>query len=151
MKTNYITTTLSVIVLLVVTIISGCSKDDGESSSLLDEQLVLLENGGKSWILTGGSVIKDDFDVSDQFAGLKLTITGFDYMTVNSLSGVWASQGTWTFKDNQLTALERNDGVILRIDNISASQLVLSFTDPNGTGGRYSSIPGGYIFTLMSE
>lgn len=151
MKTNYITTALSVIILLSMSIISGCSKDDGGNPSPLDEQLMLLENQSKSWVLTGGSVIKDDFDVSDQFTGFKLTITGFNYMTENSLSGVWASQGTWTFKDNQVTTLERNDGILVTINNISSSQLVLSFTDPNGSGGRYSSIPGDYAFTLVSE
>lgn len=151
MKTNYITTVLSVIILLSMSIISGCSKDDGGSPSPIDVQLMLLENQSKSWVLAGGTVIKDDFDVSDQFTGFKLTITGFNYTSENSLSGVWADQGTWSFKDNQITAMERNDDIIVTINNISSSQLVLSFTDPNGTGGRYSSIPGDYVFTLVSE
>lgn len=151
MKTKYITTALSIIVLSAITIISGCSSDDGGDPSPLDMQLALLENESKSWVLAGGSVVKDGFDVSDQFAGFKLTITGFNYTSENSLSGVWASSGTWIFKDDQITTLKRNDEVIVTINNISSTQIALSFRDPNGTGGRYSSIPGDYVFTLISE
>jgi len=151
MKISYITNNLPIIILLSIILISGCSKDDGGDPSPLDEQLALLENESQSWVSAGGSIVKDGFDVSDQFAGFKLTITAFDYTTENSLSGVWADQGSWTFKDDQITTLERNDGVIITIQSISSSQLVLSFTDPNGTGGRYSSIPGDYVFTLVSE
>ena len=149
MKTKYINIALSVIVLITVLFSSGCSSDDGEPSPL-DAQLALLENGGKSWVSAGGSIIKDDFDVSSQFTGFKLTITGFGYTTENSLSGVWSNSGTWSYQNDQLTVLERNDGVVLNI-TISATDLVIIFTDPNGTGGRYSSIPGDYVFTLKSE
>jgi hypothetical protein len=151
MKTKYITTVLSIIVLSAITIISGCSSDNGEDPTPLDEQLALLENESKSWVSAGGSIIKDGFNVSDQFSGFKLTITGFNYTSENSLSGVWASSGTWDFQDGSLITLDRNDVVVVTIGNISSTQLVLSFTDSNGTGGRYSSISGDYVFTLKSE
>jgi hypothetical protein len=151
MKTKYINIALSAIVIVTILLSSGCSSDEGGDPSPLDVQLALLENENKSWISAGGSITKDGFDVSDQFAGFKLTITGFNYKTENSLSGVWAIQGSWSFKNDQITAMERNDGVVVTIDNISSTQLVLSFTDPNGTGGRYSSISGDYVLTLVSE
>jgi hypothetical protein len=152
MKTKYTTTALLIVFLLAMSILSGCSKDDGGSPSPMDKQQTLLENGSKSWVLVGGSVLKGDIDVSNEFAGFKLTVTGFNYVTENSPSGgVWASQGTWTFKDNQVTAIERNDGVLMTIDNISSTDLVLRFTDPDDVGGRYSSIIGDYVFTLKSE
>jgi hypothetical protein len=152
MKTKYITTALSIIFLSAILITSGCSSDDGGSNPTpLEAQLALLENNGGSWISTGGSVTKEGYDVSGEFSGFKLTVDGFNYTTENSLSGVWASSEPWSFKNDRVTTIERNDGVIINITSINNIGLVLTFTDPSGTGGRYSSIPGDYVFSLKSE
>jgi hypothetical protein len=149
---KYVNSLLVLIVLSGVLCFTACSSEDvGDDPTPIDQQLILLENGSKSWVLAGGSVIKDDFDVTDQFNGFELTVQGFNFTTVNSLSGVWADQGSWTFVDDQITKMERNDGVVVNIQQVSSSQLTLRFSDPNGTGGRYSSIPGDYVFTLLSE
>ncbi len=134
------------------TFLNGCkSSDDPVAVDPFVQQTTLLENNSKPWILSGGSITKDGYDVSSQFNGFELTITGSQYRTVNSLKDVWETQGSWSYHNNNVNVLERNDGVLLTIKLIN-NELTVSFTDPKGSsGGKLEGISGDYTFNLVSE
>ncbi|HNP17479.1 MAG TPA: hypothetical protein PKL31_03505 [Fulvivirga sp.] len=136
----------------VFILLNGCkSSDDPVAIDPFAQQTTLLENNGKPWISSGGSIIKDGYDVSSQFNGFKLSISGNQYSTVNSLKDVWGTQGSWSYHDNNINVLERNDGVLLTIKLIN-NELTITFTDPKGSsGGSLEGISGDYIFELVSE
>lgn len=144
---------LSATVLIAVLAISGCKSDDADSEpDPLAQQLVALINEGSSWVIgSSGMVIKDGFDVSDQFNGFALTISDGTYNTQNSLPHVWNTQGTWEFVDSDPNRVLRNDGVELAV-RFNASNLTLIFTAPDSdTGGRTEGVAGEYQFVLVSE
>ena len=132
--------------------LNGCkSSDDPVAADPLAQQTTLLENSNRPWVLSEGSIIKDGHDVSSQFEGFQLSISGNNYSTVNSLKDVWAAQGSWSFYDNNINVLGRNDGVLLTIKLIN-NELTISFTDPKGSsGGSMEGISGDYTFNLLSE
>lgn len=129
---------------------TGCKDDPASPMSDLEQQLDLLMNGGKSWVVGSSGVVKDGFDVTDQFAGFKLTVGNKSYSTTNGLSHVWNSTGAWDFKDgnkNQILI----DGSTEASVSVSAGKLTLTFTAQGSSGGRTKSIEGEYQFNLVSE
>lgn len=141
------------IALICLVLIIGCKKDDVEPTpDPAQEQLINLMNGGVSWVVSDqGAVYKDNYDVTNQFAGFKLTIGEFNYSTENSTSNAWPTSGSWQFVDNDLNRIERNDGVLIMVV-LSGNNLTLTFNvEEANTGGRYFDVPGEYSFHLVSE
>ncbi len=144
---------LSATVLIAVLAISGCKNDDADSEpDLLAQQLKALINEGSSWIIgSSGMVIKDGFDVSDQFNGFVLTISDGTYTTQNSLPHVWNTQGTWSFIDNNPNRILRDDDVEISVQ-FNANTLTLTFFSPDSNnGGKVESVEGEFQFVLNSQ
>lgn len=141
----------SVIVLGTFTTFISCKDDDsGSTPTELELQLTALQNGGSDWVLGNNGVLKDGFDVTDQFAGFKLNIGAFTFTTENSLSGAWPESGTWEFQNGNPNQILRDDGVIMTIA-LSEEDLTVSFQGMGTAGGRTTSVDGEYVFHLMSE
>lgn len=145
--------TFTITLLIALLTLTGC-KDEGVDPEVaaLNEQLVVLMNGGKSWVIgTAGSVAKDNVDVSSQFAGFKLTVGNKTYTTQNSLSHVWRTSGTWGFQGNNPDLILKDGSVEVSVSHLN-SNLTLTFTAPgNSVGGRVNSVSGEYVFHLVSE
>ncbi len=140
------------LVLIALTAFSfGCETKtvDPTDPTALELQLEALMNNNTSWGLNGGSVVKDGFDVTNQFDGFALHIGDFTYTTQNSLNTAWPSSGNWEFENDNPNKILRSDGVEI-IVNITASKLILSYTVSN-IGGKTSGINGNYEFTLTSN
>jgi hypothetical protein len=140
-------TTIIAVVLLFLSI-SACKNNDPVAPDIFDRQVTLLENNGKPWVSAGGSVVKDGFDVSDQFEGFQLTFSGNNFTTTNSLPNVWPSESAWAFHNDDIDVIERADGVLMTI-TLSANTLEVKFTDPQGSSGRFRGVPGDYVFVLQ--
>lgn len=146
---NYILYTVLAFALLSL---AGC-KDDSDDPKVdaLNKQLAALQNEGSSWVIgTTGSIMKDDFDVSSQFADFKLTIGNKTYTTQNSLASAWKTSGTWDFQGDNPNRVVRDDGTEISV-SISNNTLVLTFTAPGNSNLRSGSIAGTYEFRLVSE
>lgn len=142
---------LSILLLGLFITFSSCKDDDSDSTpSELDLQLTALQNGGSNWVLGSGGVLKDGFDVSDQFTGFRLNIGAFTFTTQNSLSGAWPASGTWEFQNDNPNQVLRSDGVLMTVD-LSGSNLTLTFNGTGSSGGRTESVDGEYQFRLVSE
>jgi hypothetical protein len=145
--------TVTIILLIASMSFTGCKEEGVDPNvAILNEQLVVLMNGSSSWVLgTAGSVMKDNVDVSNQFAGFKLTIGNKTYTTQNSLSHVWKTSGTWDFQGNNPDLIRRDGSTEVAVSHENNS-LTLTFTAAgNPEGGRVNSVSGKYVFKLVSE
>lgn len=149
-----ITYTFTAVLLLASLTFCGCKDEEGvdPNAAVLNEQLSILMNSGKPWVLgTAGSVKKDNVDVGSQFAGFKLTIGNKTYNTQNSLSHVFKASGTWGFQGNDANVILKDGSTEVSVSNLNGI-LTLRF-NAAGTpqGGRASSVSGEYVFNLVSE
>jgi len=139
------------IIISTALITQGCKPKSVEpkEKTALELQLEALMNNGTSWGLNGGTVMKDDYDVTSQFAGFTLTIGEFTYTTQNALATTWPSTGTWQFVNDNPSKVVRDDGIEIDVTP-SNGQLKLSFSVTN-LGGKITGINGIYEFFLTSN
>ncbi len=157
-KINYSQLLLSAVFIVTVAVLSisltGCPGDTGSDpdpdTDLLEEQKNALKNNGTSWVLASGGVVKDGYEVTDQFTEFKLTIGEFTYNTENSIASAWPASGNWEFNNDQGTSVLRDDGVAIGV-GLSGTNLTLNFSVTITSGGRIDGLSGDYIFNLMSE
>lgn len=152
---KYLYTIFFCMALISLSILTGCpgpepTPDPDPGPDPKDEQLLALKNNGNSWVISGGGVVKDGYDVTDQFTGFKLDIGEYTYNTQNSLSTAWPSSGNWEFNNGNINSIKRSDGVIISV-SFSGSNLSLTFTASGSSGGRIEGLAGDYIFNLVSE
>ncbi len=142
---------LTIMLFVAIAGLSSCKKDDDPTVSDTDQQLITLMNNGTNWTLSSNGVTKDGFDVTDQFDGFILTIGNKTYSTVNGLSPVWESSGTWDFSNNNPNQIVRDGDTEITV-NISTSGLTLTFSaDAVPNGGRVEAVSGEYQFHFISE
>ena len=149
MKTSYITYLLFIALAIVTFNCKTKTADPDPEPTALELQLESLMNNNTSWGLTGGSVLKDGYDVTSQFSGFTLNIGEFTYTTENGLLTAWPSTGTWQFVNDNPNKVIRGDGVEIDVA-IANNQLTLTFS-VTGIGGRVKGINGTYTFTLTSN
>lgn len=122
---------------------SSCGGDDGPSP---EEQR--LRELTASWAVA--SVTNDGNDVTSQFSGFILTVSGSQtYSTING-GNPWPAQGTFTLVDNNLDAFLRDDNVQVNIVSIDQTNLALTFqiTTVRGTAQGVNGITGSFTFNL---
>lgn len=122
---------------------SGCGGDDGPTP----EQLRLNELTA-SWTLS--SVINDGTDVSSQFGGFVLVVSGNQTYSTTNGGNAWPAQGTFQLLNDNLDAFLRDDNVQVNINAISEITLVLSFqiTSVGGAANGVAGITGSFTFNL---
>ena len=81
------------------------------------------------------------------FQGLKVTFTATGFTAVNG-EPVWPASGTWAYTDANAQSFKRDDGVVVTIQNISATTLQVSIPWTQTTTGRVSSVSGTHVFTF---
>lgn len=132
---------------LGIMVLTSCP---GPGPTEIEEQLKALRNNGSPWVLASGGVVKDGYDVSDQFTGFKLTIGEYTYSAQNSLASAWPALGTWEFNNDQINSILRDDVVVIGVA-LDGSSLILTYTVSIIPGGRIAGVSGDYIFNLVSE
>lgn len=141
----------TLLLLISFTTLISCKDDDsGAEPTALDLQLTALQNGGSNWVPSSSGILKDGFDVSDQFQNFTLNFGSFTFSTNNSLSGAWPASGTWEFVNDNPNQLMRSDGVQMTA-TVSSNVLTLTFMGLGSEGGRMESVDGEYQFRLVSE
>lgn len=108
-------------------------------------------------------VTLDGNDIGREFINFSLTVKNdFTYSTSGGSSTftVWPSSGTWSFAKNadqtsDITRIVRSDGIEIKIESITSTDIVLSFQYTGGAidmdptqSGKFMSITGQYIFSL---
>ena len=142
------------LLILFVTALVTTSCSSGGSDAQPDEfaqQAALLINNGNPWVASPeSSVIKDGFDVSDQFNGFNLKFSNGTFTTENALPSAWPSQGNWELDPNNKNIILRSDGVVMQ-SQVSGNSLILTYTSNKSSSGRMNSVIGDYQFILISQ
>lgn len=138
-----------------LTTINSCksSGDDPQPPELSEQEKVIsiLTAGTATWTPPSSSgVTLAGIDVTEEFfAGFTIRFTDNQLFTT-STTPVWLRQDTWQFKPGSSTVIIRGqDNKEITIESISDTQLKLTLEWNETTfGGRTSSLPGRYTFTL---
>ena len=142
-----ITYLLGIISLIAVLSLSGCNKEE-PTPSPLQERITFLKKNNTPWNLgTNGRVMKNGFDVSDQFENFQLNFGEFTYTSQGGVSTAWPASGTWEFENGNPNLIRRNDDTLITVSIVS-NQLTLSFSVTGLSGGKIDNVDGGYVFTL---
>ena len=143
MKSNSII--FSVTLTLFIFVISGCKPGAEPTATAAMLQKIMA----KTWVIKTETV--DGTDETSLFSGMTLNFTATSYTTTNG-GVMWPSNGTWQFTDETATAIKRNDGLMISIDEATETSLSLSFTWATttfGQGGRVESVAGKHVFTFQ--
>jgi hypothetical protein len=78
---------------------------------------------------------------------LKFTATGF---TSTSGGVIWPASGTWTFTSADATAIKRDDGLEVTLQEVTDTSLKLALTWSKTTigPGRVESVNGKHVFSF---
>ena len=136
-------------------IFTNCGSDDDDGGevtlSAAEANALLLD---KDWSLssaTNAGTPRDEwtgftlkFDLDTDLAGGSYTASGIPSEEGSNL--VWSTSGTFT-ANNDLTALTRNDGIVMTLV-ISETALNVSFTVPESSG-RVDGFTGAWVFKMV--
>ncbi len=95
------------------------------------------------------SLAVDGTDQSALVKNLAITFTTAGFTTVNG-GAIWPASGTWSFIDETAKSFKRDDGIVVTVEDITATSLKLSLTWSKTTfaGGRVGSVSGKNVFTF---
>lgn len=137
-------------------IFTNCGSDDDDDGgevtlSAAEANALLLD---KDWSLssaTNAGTPRDEwtgftlkFDLDTDLAGGSYTASGIPSDEGANLA--WSTSGTFT-ANNDLTALTRNDGIVMTLV-ISETALNVSFTVPESSG-RVDGFTGAWVFKMV--
>jgi hypothetical protein len=137
------TVTLLAIVTLAVSF-TACGGDEDAKPASDDVKALLTAS---TWKMNAVTV--DGTDQTDLYEDLAINFGNTTFSAVNG-AGVWPNSGTWSFTSDAGTAIQRGDGLIVTIREISETILRLELSWTKGTigPGRSQSIAGNHIFTF---
>ncbi|MCB0488180.1 MAG: hypothetical protein R2820_14005 [Cyclobacteriaceae bacterium] len=131
---------LLILSLALPLLFASCKKDDPDP---LEQRINELT---ASWKL--GTVTNDSQDVTSQYSGFTLVVTGNNYTTTNG-GNPWPVSGTYEVRADNLNTIIRSDGTTITIDEITSSTLVLSFNYAGLSSGRVKGVTGSFTFSLV--
>jgi hypothetical protein len=146
-KSNRISFAFLFIVFSAALILSGCgSKSDPAPAQTAQEKVTATLTGG-TWKIN--SVTVDGADKTSMYTNMNLTFTSTQYAALNG-GAVWPSSGTWTFTSTDATAIQRNDGLVVTLQEATSTSLKLGLTWTKSTlgPGRVGSIAGQHVFSF---
>ncbi|MCA4899802.1 MAG: hypothetical protein ACK514_12835 [Bacteroidota bacterium] len=137
---------LSVLALIFIGFFSSCgSGSDAPTISKQDQVKAILT--ASPWKVNTVSVDGVDKTITYKDLGLTFTNTGF-----TSVSGgaIWPASGTWSFTSADATAIKRDDGLEVSIQEATATSLKLGLTWTKTTigQGRTNSVSGAHVFSF---
>ncbi|MCH6200757.1 hypothetical protein MMU07_14320 [Aquiflexum sp. LQ15W] len=131
--------------MLVLTLaLSGCG-DEVETPQPSAQDIAREKLTSATWKLT--KVTVDGVDQTNVYKDLTLTFSNTAYSSTNG-KVIWPSSGSWTFDNDQATAIKRNDGLEISIQNLTNSSLRMGLdweSTSIGTG-RVLAVGGKHVF-----
>ena len=153
MKTNYIKIIATVVLYMTVfgtsIQLSSCGGASGDPTpatpSKQDEVKAKLTFA--TWKMQ--SVTVDGTDKTSVYKDLSLKFTASGFTSTNG-GVIWPVTGTWSFADADATAIKRDDGLEVKLQDITDTSLKLALTWSKTTlgPGRVGSISGQHVFSF---
>lgn len=139
---THVSVALSIATLFILVSIPGCSSYEPVIKVQVNKLLTT-----SPWNMT--SVEVGGVDQTVVFTGLIITFSEETFSSSNG-GAVWPATGTWVFTDEQATAFERDDGLIVTIQEITETSLTLALTWNETTvgSGRTKGVSGNNVFTF---
>lgn len=136
----------SVLALLSIGFFSNCgSGTDAPTLSKQDQVKAILT--ASPWKVNTVSV--DGVDKTITYKDLGLTFTNTEFTSVSG-GAVWPASGTWLFTSANATAIKRDDGLEVTIQEATTTSLKLGLTWSKTTlaPGRSQSVGGAHVFSF---
>ena len=129
--------------------LSGCSNGGGDPTptpvSKQDEIKAKLT--APTWKVK--SVTVDGTDKTSVYKDLSLKFSTSGFTSTNG-GAVWPASGTWLFTTDDATAVKRDDGVEVKLQEVTDTSLKLALTWSKTTlgPGRIESVSGQHVFSF---
>jgi hypothetical protein len=136
----------SIIAVVAIALLANCGNNsDAPLPSKQEEVKAVLT--ASPWKVNTVSV--DGVDKTVTYKDLGITFTGTSFTSVNG-AAIWPASGTWTFTSATATAFTRDDGLVVTIQEATATSLKLGLTWNKNTlkTGRTESISGAHVFSF---
>ena len=149
MKTNY-TKRVAVAFLLIATVatlihLSGCKGGAADPTPISKQDEVKAKLTSSTWKMQ--SVTVDGVDKTTLYKDLALKFTATGFTSTNGRA-IWPATGTWTFTSSDATAIKRDDGLEVKLQEVTDTSLKLGLTWSKTTLGRTESISGAHVFSF---
>ena len=91
----------------------------------------------------------DGADKTDIYGDLSLKFTSSVFTSTNG-EALWPASGTWTFTTDDATAIKRDDGLVVTLQEVTDTSLKLALTWSKTTlgSGRIESVSGQHVFSF---
>ena len=153
MKPNY-TKRVAVTFLLIMAVatlvhLSGCKGGTADPTpavvSKQDEVKAKLTS--PTWKMQ--SVTVDGADKTTLYKDLTLKFTASGFTSTNG-GAIWPATGTWSFTTADATAVKRDDGLVVTLQEVTDTSLKLALTWTKTTlgSGRIESVSGQHVFSF---
>lgn len=140
---NFSIAAFSVAIIVMLLLIQSCKEVD-PTPKATDQVSELLK--ANTWKMQ--SVLVDGVDKTSVYAGLTLSFTATNYTSTKG-GAVWPATGTWSFADDTGKLINRNDGVLITVEEINATKLSLKLNWAKTIlGGRTTSVAGNHTFVF---
>ncbi len=151
MKTSNRILVVFLVIMSIATLIhlSGCSGAAADPTpapaSKQDEVKAILTS--PTWKMQ--SVTVDGADKTSIYKDLSLKFSASGFTSTNG-GAVWPASGTWSFTNADATAVKRDDGLEVKLQEVTASSLKLALTWSKTTlgPGRIESVSGQHVFSF---
>jgi len=133
--------------MLVIMLLNACKNQELTTEDIQQQNSNKLQAG--TW--RAKTVMKDNVDVSTDYASFTLTIGANNYTTTNG-GLAWRRSGTWAFLGQSTTTVVRDSLVVVDFAfNDDASLLKLNFNVETSTykNGKVNGLKGVYEFDLV--
>lgn len=131
--------------LVAISTFSNCGGDDPVLPTKQEEVTAILT--ASPWKANTVTVDGVDKTLTYKDLGITFTESGF---TAEAGEPVWPATGTWTFTSKEASAFTRGDGLVVTIEQATATSLKLALTWNKTTlgPGRTQSVSGSHVFTF---
>jgi hypothetical protein len=137
----------SSLAVIAITLLSNCgSSTDAPVLTKQDQVKAILT--ASPWKVNTVSVDGTDKTITYKDLGLTFTNTGF---TAVNGAAIWPASGTWSFTSIAATAFTRDDGVVVTLQEATATSLKLAMTWNKTTlkSGKAESVSGSHVFSFI--
>ncbi|MEK6780419.1 MAG: hypothetical protein AABY93_01855 [Bacteroidota bacterium] len=152
MKTNHkkIVTAFMLITILATLIhLSGCGggSSDPTPTPITKQEEVSAKLTSATWKMQ--TVTVDGIDKTSVYQDLSLKFSATSFTSANG-GAVWPASGTWTFTTADATAIKRDDGLEVTLQEVTDTSLKLALTWSKTTlgPGRIESVSGQNVFSF---
>ena len=136
---------LSISFLSALLFIGACTTDPAPDPE--DEYLKKISS---TWRIASAQL--DGKEVTGSFPQLTLTLNGdHTYSTTHSVGKIWPASGSFTLvatSTDGMYNINRNDGVLLTVADLTATSIKLRFQYTAPPNGRENSVSGQYEFVF---